>query len=80
MVEVLNLLDLLNSFIDRQILDGSDVLSNGSASDDDRVRRGKAFIVVNSLLYSYDTMRHTLVLQLHWVVLCKLTIFYPIVE
>ena len=65
MAEVLNLLDLLNSFIDRQILDGSDVLSNSSAVDDDEVRRGKAFMVVNSLLYSYDTMRHTLVLQLH---------------
>ena len=65
MAEVLNVLDLLNSFIDRQILDGSDVLSNSSAVDDDKVRRGKAFMVVNSLLCSYDTMRHTLVLKLH---------------
>ena len=69
MAEVLNLLDPLDSFIDRQILDGSDVLSNSSAADDDEVRRGKSFMVVNSLLCFYDTMRHTLVLQLHWIVL-----------
>ena len=49
MAEVLNLLDPLDSFIDRQILDGSDVLSNSCAADDDEVRRGKAFMVVNLL-------------------------------
>ena len=39
--EVLGMLDPLNSIIDREILDGSDVLLNSSAADDNKVRRGK---------------------------------------
>ena len=41
MTEALGLLDSLNSIIDCEILDGSDVLLNSSAADDDEVRRGK---------------------------------------
>ena len=41
MTEALGLLDPLNSTIDREILDGSDVLLNSSAADGDELRRGK---------------------------------------
>ena len=69
MAEVLDLPDLLDSIIDRQILDGSDALSNCPEADENEVvRREKAFMV-GIFLRSYGTMRHTLVLQLRWVVL-----------
>ena len=35
--EVFDLLDPLNSIIDREILDGSDVLSNSFKADDDEI-------------------------------------------
>ena len=39
--EALGLLDSLNSIIDCEIVDGSDVLLNSSAADDDEGRRGQ---------------------------------------
>ena len=37
-------------------------------------------VMVGSYLRSYGTMRYALVLQLHWVVLINIKIFYPMVE
>ena len=81
MAEALGMLlfDPLDSIIDQEISDGSDALWNSSDADDDEVRRGKAFAVGTYLCY-YGTMRHTLVLQLRWVVLLNTKIFYPMIE
>ena len=66
--EVLGLLGPLDSIIDQEISDASDAFSNMSDADDDEVRRGKAFVVGTYLCY-YGALRHTLTLQLCWVVL-----------
>ena len=79
MAEVLGLLDPLDSIIDQEISDGSDALWNSSDADDDEVRKEKAF-VVGTYLCCYGTMRHTLVLQLRWVVLIKTKMFSPMIE
>ena len=77
--EVLGLLDPLDFIIDQKISDGSDALWNSSDADDDEVRKEKAFVVGTSLCY-YGTMRHTLVLQLRWVVPINTKISYPMIE
>ena len=79
MAGVLGLLDPLDSIIDQEISGGSDALWNSSDADDDEVRKEKVFVVGTYLCY-YGTMRHTLVLQLRWVVLTNTKIFSPMIE
>ena len=44
MKEMLSRLDPLNSIIYREIIDGSDVMSNSSSADDDEVKLGKGHL------------------------------------
>ena len=53
MAQMLGLLDPLNFIIEPKISDGSDALSNSSAPDDEKVRRGKKPFVVDNSWRSY---------------------------
>ena len=64
MKELLGPLNPLDSLIDQNISGDSDASSDSSAADDDEVKRGK-MVMTDNYLWSYGTIRYTLVLQLH---------------